>query len=132
MNKFVWYNPYLPQTLLIAVNILYFRAVFGLIFSLGAINIFSLAVLAAYAAAAFGIANLRWWGIFLGIVSVGFFYVLYIFLNLSDGFSIFEILGGLIRGQRIISTIFDVAIIALMVHPMSWHFAKTNFTKRIP
>ena len=132
MNKFVWYNPFLPQTLMIGVSILYFRAVFGLIFSLGRIDLLTLAILAGYVLGAFGIANLRWWGILVGVISVGFTFIHVTFIALEAGASIFDVVGYFFRTENLIGTLFDIAIIALLLHPMSMHFAKRNFTKRIP
>ncbi len=132
MDKFVWYNRFLPQTLLIAVNILYFRAVFGIIFSVGGIDLTTLAIIAGYALGAFGVANLRWWGIFVGVLSVGFTFIQVTFIGINAGYSIFDIIGVFFRTEYLIKTLFDIAIIALLVHPMSLQFAKRNFTKRIP
>ena len=65
-----WFNPSQPQTLQIAVWLLYFNAVGGLLlgsffFALG--PIVGLASLVGCGAAAFGIANEKRWGYFLGV-----------------------------------------------------------------
>ena len=74
MNKYVWHNPYLPQTLQVAEIILYFSNILSIVFIglQGGITLSILAITALQILAAFGIANLRWWGIILGVVSVAF------------------------------------------------------------
>jgi hypothetical protein len=131
-NKFVWHNPYLPQTLLIAEAILYFSSILDLVFNAGNITLMFLAIQILQFLAAFGIANLRWWGIIFGVFSVGFQFAYPTFLALQDGFSIFEVLKAFFSSQQLIGTIFNIAIIALLVHPMSIQFAKSRFTKQIP
>ncbi len=134
MNKYVWHNPYLPQTLQVAEIILYFSNILSIVFIglQGGITLSILAITALQILAAFGIANLRWWGIILGVVSVAFQSVRLTFLALQYGVSIFDVLKYFLSGNQIINTMFTVAILVLLLHPMSRSYAKANFTKRIP
>ena len=131
-SKFVWYNQFLPQTLMSAMILLYFRGALDLIFSLRSMSVLSLIVFGGYILGAFGIANLRWWGIIIGVISIGYVFVQVTFIALKEGASIFDVLGFFFNSTHIINTLFDIAIVALLVHPMSINYAKRNFTKRIP
>jgi hypothetical protein len=132
MEKFVWFNPYLPQTLRSATILLYISAAFDIILHTANISLIGLAIAAGYVLGGFGISNLRWWGIFVGVISVGFTTAYVTFLALKEGASIFDVLGFFFSTEQMIGTLFTIAIIALMVHPMSIQYAKRNFTKRIP
>src|SRR5207244_2407571 len=61
-----WVNPSQPQTLQIAVFLLYFNAVFTAIFG-GLFSVFGLLIIAGCAAAGFGIANEQKWGYGVGV-----------------------------------------------------------------
>lgn len=144
-NKFVWFNPYLPQTLQISVLLAYFSAAFsiiglvigpilpiaGAIFPTSTSPIEFLIMLAGVLGA-FGISNLRWWGYIIAIIVafipfiIGFAAVaLVTSYTLSDYFS--DLVGPLLFG-----TIFNIAIIALLLHPLSHNFVKSHFEKSIP
>src|SRR5215470_5418305 len=65
-----WFNPSQPQTLQIAVWLLYFNAVGGLIFGSVYVTLgvfLGLIALVGCGAAAFGIANEQRWGYLLGV-----------------------------------------------------------------
>jgi hypothetical protein len=116
-----WFNPSQPQTLQIAVWLLYFNAVGGLLLgsiylSLGAL--FGLAALVGCAAAAFGIANEQRWGYLLGVAMA----VLQVLL-------IVGVVGpmGIFRGVALISFLFAVALVALLLHPMSRDYQRIWF-----
>ncbi len=132
MEKFVWFNPYLPQTLRSATMLLYISAAFDILLRSTSLSLLSLAIAGGYVLGAFGISNLRWWGLIVGVISVGFTTTYVTFLALKEGASIFYVLGFFFNTTNIIGTLFTIAIIALMVHPMSMQYAKSNFTKRIP
>ena len=116
-----WFNPSQPQTLQIAVWLLYFNAVGGLLLgsiylSLGAL--FGLGALVGCAAAAFGIANEQRWGYLLGVAMA----VLQVLL-------IVAVVGpmGVFRGVALISFLFAVALVALLLHPMSRDYQRIWF-----
>lgn len=109
-----WVNQGQPQTLFIATIVMYINAVFGLIdgfFLLysGAGIIF----VVGPAVAGFGIANEKKWGYWLGVVVTGLTVLFYLSL-LSIGFGVLNLL-------------FSVALLALLLHPMSRGYYKTWF-----
>ena len=116
-----WFNPSQPQTLQIAVWLLYFNAVGGLIFGSVYITLgvfLGLIALVGCGAAAFGIANEQRWGYLLG-VSMALLQVLLIV-------AVVGILG-LFKGVALISFLFAVALVALLLHPMSRDYQRIWF-----
>jgi hypothetical protein len=116
-----WFNHSQPQTLQIAVWLLYFNAIGGLL--LGSIYItlgvfLGLAALVGCGAAAFGIANEQRWGYLLG-VAMAILQVLLIVAAVG--------VMGLFRGVALISFLFAVALVALLLHPMSRDYQRIWF-----
>ena len=111
MNERRWFNPNQPQTLQIAVILLYLDAVFLLIGGALGLWLF-LVTMVAMAAGAFGIANEKKWGYALGLAGA--------ILNLLAPF-----VYGL--GSNILNLIFSVALVALLVHPMSRDYQRIWF-----
>ena len=117
-----WFNPSQPQTLQIAVWLLYFNAIFGLL--LGSSIFFALGLLAGFAslvgcaAAAFGIANEQRWGYLLG-VGMAILQVLLIVGGVG--------LMGIFQGVALISFLFAIALVALLLHPMSREYQRIWF-----
>ncbi|QGG95518.1 hypothetical protein [Actinomarinicola tropica] len=117
-----WTNPHQPQTLQVAVILLYISAVFQLIFPswlyasfgarLGAAALVSLLAAAAMGAGAFGIANDRKWGynLAVAVTGVGVFELL---IQLSGDLS------RIVSPSFLLLALFPVARFALLVHPMS-------------
>jgi len=108
-----WINQSLPQTLQIAVFLLYFNAVFGLLFG----TLFfvygplaGIAGLLAYLFGGLGIANEQKWGYVLAVaVAIAAVATIIIYYgNLND-----------ILRYGLISLLFDGALVALLLHPMS-------------
>jgi hypothetical protein len=101
-----WTNPSQPQTLQIAVLLLYINAVFGLIY--GALGTpLGLILVVGGVVAGFGIANEKRWGYILGIVAAG------VDVLLSVG--------------SILSLMFAVALVALLLHPQSRGYQRIWF-----
>lgn len=122
MERGRWLNPAQPQTLQIAVFLLYFDAAFavlGLIAGGGSTQVLVLG--AAAAAAGWGIANERRWGYWLGIgVS---FLALYPYLR-----AILTLGPGVILGSgAMLGFLIAVAHFALLVHPQSRSYQKIWF-----
>ena len=134
-----WTNPSQPQTLQIAVFLLYFGAAFGLLFgenrgwyqlailevldsvsaaeNLGRL-VWGLAILAG-AAGAYGIANEKKWGYGLGVAAgVAPLAARAIVLVLRQ-ISPFR--------ADVISLMFDVALVVLLLHPMSREYQRIWF-----
>ena len=116
MEPRVWVNPRQPQTLYIAQLLLYFRGGIALVFGVllgGSLTVSSLLVAVGEVTAAFGIANERRWGYKLG-VAVAALVLVASLLVLIKNFDHFGRLLGLLIGL-----LFDVALVALLLHPMS-------------
>ena len=112
-----WTNPTQPQTLQIAVFLLYINAVFtALLGGLG--SPIGIALVIGGAAAGFGIANEKRWGYNLGLVMAFLPFVLRI-----------AILGvaGVFSGS-IINLMFEVALVGLLLHPQSREYQKIWFS----
>jgi hypothetical protein len=106
-----WINQTQPQTLQIAVFLLYFNGIFALLFG-GLFSVWGLAFAAGCIGAGYGIANERKWGYGLGVGVALFPFVL------------------LLSGQarvNIISLLFDVALVALLLHPQSRDYQRIWF-----
>jgi hypothetical protein len=116
-----WTNPTQPQTLQIAVFLLYANAVLGLLLG----NVLSiwgpligLAGLVAFAASGFGIANEKRWGYNLGLVVSGF-----------EALTLMRIFFGWGHSSSVlISLMFSIALVALLLHPHSRDYEKIWFS----
>lgn len=127
-----WTNPSQPQTLQIAVWLLYLNAGFGLLLGRGSAyfllgewfgaGVGTIAVIGSYvgmAAAGFGIANDRRWGYRLGVgLTVGEVVLLVVLAgNLASLLSFGILLALLFAGARA----------ALLLHPMSRDYQRVWF-----
>ncbi|HZU74730.1 MAG TPA: hypothetical protein VE990_18380 [Acidimicrobiales bacterium] len=114
MSSRRWVNNTQPQTLQIAVILLYLNAVFlavaGYLFSP-----FGLAVVAGQVLGAFGVANERKWGYLLALVVA----CLPLALLLMSPRSIL--------GANLLTLMFQVALVALLVHPHSRDYRRIWF-----
>jgi hypothetical protein len=120
-------NPAQPQTLQIAVFLLYINAAFTLFaaFRLGGrvnlgimhadARLVFLVIAAAGIFAGFGIANERKWGYGLGIVMAFLPFTLN-FLAYGNPFS-----------SDLLSTMFEIALVALLLHPQSRDYQRIWF-----
>lgn len=120
MSRFRWTNPALPQTLQIAVIFLYISAFFGVLN--GLINLGTrlglvvlLGGLIALAAAA-GMVRERRNGYRLA-VAYALWDVLATLWSVGDGFS----------GWHLIGLLVDLAVVGLLLHPMSRGYYRTWF-----
>lgn len=116
MQTTKWLNPALPQTLGTAVLLLYINAFFALL-GRALFSPIGLAVMAAMIAGGYGIANERKWGYQVALAAA------------FSPFAIrFIILGpGGILSAPIISLMFDIALIALLLHPQSRDYQRIWF-----
>ena len=111
-----WVNPSQPQTLQIAVFLLYINS--ALLVLLGAVLSFiGLLIIAAQVGAGFGIANERKWGYGLGLAAA------------FAPFALRMALGGLddVFGASLINLMFEVALVALLLHPQSREYQRIWF-----
>ena len=109
-------NPAQPQTLQIAVFLLYFNAAFTVLamFLNSSLPLVYLTYILG-AVAAFGIANERRWAYFLGI-AVAVFPFGFRFLRYNDPL-----------GVNLIALLFEIALVALLVHPQSRDYQRIWF-----
>ncbi len=111
-----WTNPRHPQTMQIAVFLLYANAVFGLLFQEPFRlfpTIIAILVIVAYAAGGFGVANDQNWGYYVAIGVAALVVVATILQGIA-------VLG-------IINLMFDVALLVLLLHPQSRSYQKIWF-----
>jgi len=117
MEQRRWVNQTQPQTLQIAVFLLYLTAVFSLIdmVRFHYFPLFAVASVGGSVAGGYGIANERKWGYFLGVGIAFLPFALRIYY------------GQAILGVDIITLLFEVALIALLLHPQSRDYQRIWF-----
>jgi hypothetical protein len=111
-------NPAQPQTLQIAVFLLYLNAAFTIFAMLraGQWPLLLVGVVAGEVVAAYGIANERKWGYGLGIVMAFLPFVLSFYL-----------IGNPFGGVDVLTLMFEVALVALLLHPQSRDYQRIWF-----
>jgi peptidoglycan/LPS O-acetylase OafA/YrhL len=134
-----WINQSQPQTLYVAVFLLYMNAVFTLLFGLDdapyrlawflltdsvdfsrtLTNLTRLVVIVGAVAAGYGISNERKWGYKLGVGIAALPLLALLYVCISEQISPFEF--------PIISTMFNIAAFALLVHPQSREYERIWF-----
>ena len=118
VNQWKWVNQFQPQTLYMATILCYVDAVFGLLFGSVATSLLAgLITIAALAAGGFGIANEKRWGY---AVAVGGAVLQVVMLFAVFGTEVFT-------STAIISLLFDAALVALLLHPMSREYQRIWF-----
>lgn len=109
-----WFDRTQPQTLQIAVIILYINAALAIIYALGASALYLPMILEGIAA--YGIANEKRFGYIGGIVLSGLFALLAV--------AVLVLYGGL---SSLINVAFSVALFIALVHPMSRDYQRIWF-----
>ena len=118
VNQWKWVNQFQPQTLYMATILCYVDAVFGLLFGFVATSLLAgLITISALAAGGFGIANEQRWGY---AVAVGGAVLQIVMLFAVFGTHVFT-------STVIISFLFDAALVALLLHPMSREYQRIWF-----
>jgi hypothetical protein len=107
-----WTNPSQPQTLQIAVFLFYINAFFAVL----GFGVLSLLVAAGDIGSGFGIANERRWGYNLGLAMA--------FLP----FALTLLYGGGLIGTDLVTLAFEIALIALLLHPQSRDYQRIWFS----
>jgi hypothetical protein len=115
MTEMRWYPQHQPQTLQIAVALLYWNAFLGLLLGIfeGGIGRLFLVLLVAEIAGAIGVANERKWGYVVALVAAVLPLVLLITNNVAAG--------------GLLNLIFEIALVALLLHPISRNYYKIWF-----
>jgi hypothetical protein len=114
MDRRKWFDPSQPQTLQIAVILLYINAVFAVIYAFGS-QIFLLPMILE-GAAAYGIANERRIGYIGAIILSGLF--------AFGAIALFVLYSGI---YTLIDVVFSVALFVALVHPMSRDYQRIWF-----
>jgi hypothetical protein len=112
MQSRQWTNPSQPQTLQIAVFLLYINAFFAVL-SLSGVGIL---LAAGGVGAGYGIANERKWGYGLGLAMAFLPFV----LTLLAGHSLL--------GTGLVTLAFEIALVALLLHPQSRNYQRIWFS----
>ena len=112
-----WTNPSQPQTLQIAVFLLYINAFF-IVIQGGVFNPFGLLLVIGGVAAGVGIAQDKRWAYGLGLAMAFLPFVLRI---------AFAGIGGLLGGN-LINLMFEIALVALLLHPQSRDYQRIWFS----
>lgn len=113
MKPRVWVNPRQPQTLYIAQLLMYFQGIIGLVFGLlfgRSFTELSLLFAVGRVMAAYGIANERRWGYKLGVAVAALAPVEPLLVLIDDFTRVWS---------QLIGLLFDVVLVALLLHPMS-------------
>jgi hypothetical protein len=113
-----WINHSLPQTLGNAVLLLYISAAFDAVLGGYLFSPIGLAIVAGKAAAGYGIANERTWGYQLGVAMA---FLPFILRFLAGGLDA-------VLGTGIISLMFEVLLIALLLHKDSKEYQRIFFS----
>ena len=113
-----WLNNTQPQTLQIGVMLLYLNAVLTVITG-GVFSLYGIIVAVAEAVGGYGIANERKWGYYLGVAVaiLPLVWVIYLLLNGTGG----------ILGLGLIGLLFQIALVALLLHPQSREYERIWF-----
>jgi hypothetical protein len=108
-----WTNPSQPQTLQIAVFLLYMNAVFTLLFG-GLGSVYGLMMIAGGVAGGLGIAQEKRWGYGVALAVALLPFVL--------------IIAGKALITGVIGLMFDIALVALLLHPQSREYQRIWFS----
>ena len=113
-----WFGAHQPQTLQIAVALLYWNALLSLIFGLlaGGFGRTALILVVADVASGFGVANEKKWGYVVALAAAVIPVVLLV-----------QISGGAVFGQLLLTLMLQVALIALLLHPQSRSYQRIWF-----
>jgi hypothetical protein len=114
VSDYKWFNQGHPQTLQTAVILLYLNGALGLL--LGSYNIL---VSVALVVGAFGVANDKKWGYGLAVAAA--------VLDVLVVFEAWGLKGALTNFNPLISVMIGVALVALLLHPMSRNYQRIWF-----
>jgi hypothetical protein len=113
-DQWKWVNQFQPQTLYIATILCYIDAVFGIF---NGFNLVNIAIVLCLAAGGFGVANEKRWGYAVAVIGA--------VLQVLVLFAIFG--AAVLTSLAIISLFFDIALVALLLHPMSREYQRIWF-----
>jgi hypothetical protein len=116
MEQRRWMNQSQPQTLQIAVFLLYINAFFTAFYG-GLGSAIGLLLIVANVGAGYGVANEKKWGYGLGLAVAFLPFVLRMLLNGLDQ----------VLGTNLINLMFEIALVALLLHPQSREYQRIWF-----
>ena len=127
MSERRWFNPNVPQTLYIAQFLLYLDAFWMLLGALtgSGLGLLGILALAAYVYGAYGIANEKKLGYQIAVVA-SFIPLALRFLQLITGVNGADV-SYVLFSTSILNVLFEYALIALLLHPMSREHQKIWF-----
>jgi len=131
MSTMRWFDRTQPQTLQVATMLLYINTAFNVLRGDAAVMPWGFVVSALCFGGAFGCANERKWGYFAAIGAAASPFVLRLFLwngyiLTGNGIHKLNIIDKL-TGRSIINLIFEGALVALVLHPMSRSYQRIWF-----
>jgi hypothetical protein len=127
MSQRRWFNPNVPQTLYIAQFLLYFDAFWALLSVLGPVGPLGLISVGAYVYGAYGIANELKRGYQVAVFASFIPIILRTIASVLFGDGLFADIGFILFSGNVINVIFEYALIALLLHPMSREHQKVWF-----
>jgi hypothetical protein len=127
MSERRWFNPNVPQTLYVAQFLLYFDAFWALLSMFGPVGPLGLIALGAYLYGAYGIANEQKRGYQVAVVAAFLPLALRAISAVLFGDGIVGDLSFILFSTNVINVIFEYALIALLLHPMSKEHQKIWF-----
>jgi uncharacterized membrane protein (DUF2068 family) len=116
-----WTNPTQPQTLQIAVFLLYINAVFTALLG-GIMSPLGLVLVIGQGGAGFGIANEKRWGYWLGVVIAAIGLLPFILAIASNG------IGSALSFSFLLSLVMPLALFALLLHQQSREYQRIWFS----
>lgn len=130
MSQRRWFNPNVPQTLYVAQFLLYFDAFWALLGVLfgGGLGLLGVVSLAAYVYGAYGIANEQKRGYQVAVVASFLPLALRTLFAVFFGDGLVGDIGFILFSNNVLSVIFQYALIALLLHPMSREHQKIWFS----
>jgi len=131
MRERRWFNSGHPQTLQVAVMLLYLNGVLGLfggVFS-GGLGLIGLVFIVGMIAGAYGIANSFKWGYRLAVVAAALQLAFSVFL-LVAATTLLKLQVFRAVGTGVITLIFQVALVVALLHPQSREYERIWFERR--
>ncbi|MEI7623319.1 MAG: hypothetical protein WCJ88_07165 [Actinomycetes bacterium] len=116
-----WTNPTQPQTMQIAVYLLYINAVFTALLG-GIMSPIGLVLVIGQAAAGFGIANDKRWGYWLGVAVATIGLIPFVLSIATNG------VGSALSFNFLLSLVMPLALFGLLLHQQSREYQRIWFS----
>lgn len=120
MSNLRWFSPSQPQTLQTAVILLYFNAAIGILYGLLGAGGIGLAFALGGLAGGYGIANEKRWGYYLSLAVAVIPAAISVLILVGFGL-------GSMFSSSVITLLFQVALVVLLIHPMSREYQRIWF-----